>query len=380
MKNIWKNRVAFIAFIAAIVTFAMLLTTLAGVPLSWGIGALIDSFGNEEPLDNSGGGSKEPSSKPTGGVTVNTKYLYSADGDTKDISSDGDIKSGAMVLVDTTDGRVVAGKSMDTRIYPASMTKVMTLLLGCEYAKKDDALLTVTEEMVAKYGKSYNIGEEGPSTATTWKAGYQVKVIDVLHLIIYKSDTYACWLIAEHVAGSEENFVKLMNDKAKSLGLTNTNFTNSTGLFDTNHYTTCREMAAIMAAAMANEKAKTVLTSNHLYSVDIHMDKKKNEDASFAMWAAWYNSRLEKYPWGKAAPYYAGNGSDIKIIGGKTGYEDIPTSCFVTAATDTETGRNYVCVQVGRIDSNQEKVTSKISTDDTRLMYQKYAVEKEETE
>ena len=377
MKNIWKNRVAFIAAIAAIVTFAMLLTTLAGVPLSWGIGALIDSFGNEEPLDNSGGGSKEPSSKPTGGVTVNTKYLYSADGDTKDISSDDAIKSGAMVLVDTTDGRVVAGKSMDTRIYPASMTKVMTLLLGCEYAKKDDTLLTITEEMVAKYNQPEN---KGASVAKTWKAGEQLKVIDVLNLIIYESDTYACWLIAEHVAGSEEAFVELMNKKAQSMGLTNTHFTNSTGLFNTNHYTTCREMAAIMAAAMANEKAKTVLTNSQQYMVEVYKNGKKDEDASIAVWSGWYTGRLEKYRWGIAGAPWAGNGSDIKIISGKTGYEDIPTSCFVTAATDTETGRNYVCVQVGRIDSNQEKVTSKISTDDTRLMYQKYAIEKEETE
>ena len=378
MKNIWKNRVAFIASIAAIVTFAMLLTTLAGVPLSWGIGALIDNIGGEEPVENSDGGNKNPSSKPTGGqVTVNTKYLYSADGDTKDISSDDAIKSGAMVLVDTTDGRVVAGKSMDTRIYPASMTKVMTLLLGCEYAKKDDALLTITEEMVAKYNQPEN---KGASVAKTWTAGEQLRVIDVLNLIIYESDTYACWLIAEHVAGSEEAFVELMNKKAQSMGLTNTHFTNSTGLFNTNHYTTCREMAAIMAAAMANEKAKTVLTNSQQYMVEVYKNGKKDEDASIAVWSGWYTGRLEKYRWGAAGAPWAGNGSDIKIISGKTGYEDIPTSCFVTAATDTETGRNYVCVQVGRIDSNQGKIDSKISTDDTRLMYQKYAVEKEETE
>ena len=378
MKNIWKNRVAFIAAIAAIVTFALLMTTLAGVPLSWGIGALIDNIGGEEPVENSDGGNKNPSSKPTGGqVTVNTKFLYSADGDTKDISSDDAIKSGAMVLVDTTDGRVVAGKSMDTRIYPASMTKVMTLLLGCEHAKKDDALLTITEEMVAKYNQPEN---KGASVAKTWAAGEQLRVIDVLNLIIYESDTYACWLIAEHVAGSEEAFVELMNKKAQSMGLTNTHFTNSTGLFNTNHYTTCREMAAIMAAAMANEKAKTVLTNSQQYMVEVYKNGKKDEDASIAVWSGWYTGRLEKYRWGAAGAPWAGNGSDIKIISGKTGYEDIPTSCFVTAATDTETGRNYVCVQVGRIDSNQEKVTSKISTDDTRLMYQKYAIEKEETE
>ena len=281
------------------------------------------------------------------------------------------------MLIDTTDKRAVAVKNADARIYPASMTKVMTLLVGCENAKKDDTLLTVTDDMIKKYGQSYNIGEEGPSVATTWKAGYQVKIIDVLHLIIYESDTFACWLIAEHVAGSEEAFVKLMNNKAKSMGLNNTNFTNSTGLFNENHYTTCREMAAIMAAAMDNEKAKAVLTSYQLYSVDIHINGKVDEEASFSMWAAWYTSRLEAYRWGAAAAYFAGNGSDIKLIGGKTGYETIPTACFVTAATDTETGRNYVCVQVGRIDSNQEKINAETSTDDTRLMYQKYAVEKE---
>ena len=82
-----------------------------------------------------------------------------------------------------------------------------------------------------------------------------------------------------------------------------------------------------------------------------------------------------KYKYAGTAPYYAGKGSDIKIIGGKTGYEDIPTNCFVTAGQDDVTGRKYVCVQVGRVDKTQASVNSSASTYDTREMYWKYAKE-----
>ena len=231
---------------------------------------------NKQPVNsNSQPGTKTgivlPCATPAG------NYLSAVNENTKDISSDTEIKSGAAVLVDTTGNVVVASKNADTKIYPASMTKVMTLLVACENAKDPNALVTVTDEMVKKYSKSYNPGEEGPSVARTWKAGDQVSVEDVLHLIIFKSDTFACWLISEYVSGSEENFVKLMNSTANKLGLTKTNFMNSTGLFDTNHYTTARELSAIMAAAMNNESAKLVLTNSgytEAYSVNI-----KNGDA-----------------------------------------------------------------------------------------------------
>lgn len=370
--------------VTIIVTFALLFVCIAGMTVSLIVDNTDDNSGYVAGGDG-GGKSKgtqavqasstsEPGAK-TGIVlpcaTANGTYLTASDGSTADISTDTDIKSGAAVLVDITDNKTVAVKNADVQIYPASMTKVMTLLVACENAKDPNALLTVTAAMVSKYNTSEN---EGASVAFTWAEGNQVTVEDALHMVIYKSDTYACWLLADYVAGSEEAFVALMNNKAKSLGLTSTNFTNCTGLYNKNHYTTCREMAAIMAAVMNNETATKVITKKDMYTADLYADGKKTEN-TVDMWSDWYTGRLETYKWGAAAAHYAGNGSDIMIIGGKTGWETVPTSCFVTAGYDDVTGRKYVCVQVGRTNDTQASVNTKTSTDDTRVIYQKYAKE-----
>lgn len=307
------------------------------------------------------------------GVTAEGERLGVVGDYTQDVTDDTDIDSAAIVLVDITDNKVIAGKGFDQKVYPASMTKVMTLLIACENAKDPNALLTVTEEMIDEYKKSSN---EGASVAFEWKAGYQVTVEDALHLVIYQSDTFACWLLAEHVSGGEDAFVELMNAKAASLGCTGTNFKNCTGLYNEQHYTTCRDMAAIMAAAMSNPAAKAVLGSYELYKVDIYEGGEISGEP-MGMWCAWYTSRLEAYKYANTAPYYAGKGSDIRIVGGKTGYETVPMSCFVTAGVDTETGREYVCVQVGRLSKEDKEINTSASTYDTRTMYWKYAKEPE---
>ncbi len=315
---------------------------------------------------SSGSGAKTditlPSSTPSG------SYLGTTGSDYQDVSSDTSIKSTAIILVDITDNKAIAGRNADTKIYPASMTKVMTLLVACENAKNPNELLTVTPQMVEKYGKT-----DGASVAFTWKEGYQVTVEDALHLVIYESDTYACWLLADYVAGSEEAFVEKMNAKARELGCTATNFTNATGLYNKDHYTTCREMAAIMAAAMNNETATAVLTRKDLYTVDVYVGGEKTEEKG--MWSGWYTGRLEAHKLSGVAPKYVGGGSDVMITAGKTGYETLPTSCFVTAAENDVTGRRYVCVQVGRTESTQSSVSSRTSTDDTRTIYRKYAID-----
>ena len=141
--------------------------------------------------------------------------------------------------------------------------------MACENAKDPNALLTVTDEMVKKYNASYNASkEDGPSVAISWKSGYQVTMEDALHMIIYESDTYACWLVANSVAGSEEGFVALMNAKAKSLNIdTTTHFENVTGLYHDNHYTTCLDMAAIMAAASAASRTSSRPSSAAAWAV-----------------------------------------------------------------------------------------------------------------
>ena len=381
MINITKTMK--IILISTLIAFSVCFVSL-GVSL---VVEIVNNASESVDIGGEGGGKSNPQkpSTPAGNIvakegaktgiklpctTQSSTYLGAVDDKTKDISADTDIKSAAIALVDITDNRTVAGKNMDTKIYPASMTKVMTLLVACENAKDPNALLTVTQDMMTKYSSGSNAGV---STAFEWKTGYQVTVEDALHMVIYKSDTFACWLLADYVSGSEAGFVSLMNQKAAEMGLTGTHFTNCTGLYNENHYTTAREMAAIMAAVMNNETATAVITKTGMYSADVYEGGEHSQTVD--MWSDWYTGRLEAYRWGAAGAPWAGSGSDIKIVSGKTGWETIPTSCFVTSAYDDITGRKYVCVQVGRIDKNQTSISSKVSTDDTRLTYQKYAVE-----
>ena len=123
-------------------------------------------------------------------------------------------------------------------------------------------------------------------------------------------------------------------------------------------------MAAIMAEAMNNASAKLVLTSKEQYTVDVYSNG--NKASTVPMYSGWYTGRLENYGYPKTAPFYAGNGSSIRLIAGKTGYETIPKNCFVTAGEHDENGTLYVCFQVGG-------ASSKDSTYATREIYQKYA-------
>lgn len=364
--------------ILLITTVSLLLISLIVLGVVLGVGGV-----NSKPKHQGGGDETPKVSKqeqtqtqptPQGikqktGITLpcETKgsTSYSFDNVTAITATHG-IESHAAALIDVTNGRAVAAKNGSEKVYPASMTKVMTLLVACEKATDPTALLTVTEEMSQKYKSSYNPGEQGPSLAMGWKVGDQLTVEDALHMVIYASDTYACWLLAEHIAGSEEAFVQLMNARVAELGLSaTTHFENSTGLYHDNHYTTCFDMAVIMAAAMNNASAKIVLTATSQYTADIYRDGVKS-GAVCSVYSGWYTKRLEAYRYGQAAPKYAGNGSDIAIIAGKTGYETIPRYCFVTAGENDETGTLFVCVQVGGAGPKE-------STDDTREIYQQFA-------
>ncbi len=270
------------------------------------------------------------------------------------------ISSAFAVLVDMDTNVTIAGKEEDAKVYPASMTKVMTLLVACENAKSPTDRMTVTQEMI-----DYQT-QKGASGMMGFSAGESITVEDALFLVNYNSDTVACLLLAEYVAGSEAAFVEKMNQKAQAIGLTSTHFANSTGLDDQNHYTTCREMAAIMKAAMSNPAAQKVLTSYEGYTVNIYSGSTIKR--SPLIYASWYSDdeRLNNNAW-------AGGGSDMKFLGGKTGYDTNPSSCFVTVAKDTETGKQYICVTVGRKDSSGEGVGAPQSTNDAKIIYKTYA-------
>jgi D-alanyl-D-alanine carboxypeptidase len=295
-----------------------------------------------------------PSSTPSG------TYLsgYSSSADT--ISG---ISSAAAVLVDVGANSVTASKNADTKIYPASMTKVMTLLVACENASVAGKLLTVEQWMIDYQQRM------GASGIMGFKAGEQISLEDALYLINYNSDTIACLLVANYVSGSEAEFVKLMNKKARELGLTNTHFTNTTGLHDADHYTTCREMAAIMNCAMKNPVASKIISAHSGRGIAVYNNNKASRSAT--VYAAWYSDDGRFNDDARVA----GTKGNMTVIGGKTGYEDIPTACFVTIA-EHKNGSKYICVTVGRTVENQATVSPEKSTTDTETIYREYAYKK----
>ena len=268
-----------------------------------------------------------------------------------------------LVKVDKDSLTSIVEKNADTKMYPASMTKVMTLLVACENLTDLDELLTIKKEhidYVTLHKDSKTFFDKGDSELP----GEKISVKDALYLCSYESDTIACLLLAEHIAGSEADFVELMNKKAESIGLTGTKFVNCTGLHDDNHYSTCKDMASIMAYAMDNELAKSILFSIESYS--FKSDKfYTTKDPT---------KKLTYYPY---YPYWYEDANrfnkknkleTVTVVAGKTGWDEGGMSLVSVAKGNND--ELYINVIVGGKD---KKVSESTSTTEVIKIYNTYA-------
>lgn len=152
-----------------------------------------------------------------------------------------DIAARAYLLMDYQSGQVLQSQKADERIEPASLTKLMTAYLTFTALKqgrlKNDQTLPVSEKAWRAEGSRMFIQPNTP-----------VRVDDLMKGMIVQSGNDACITLAEGIAGSEEAFVVLMNNEAKRLGMSNTQFTNSTGLPHAQHYTTANDLAKLAVA------------------------------------------------------------------------------------------------------------------------------------
>lgn len=151
----------------------------------------------------------------------------------------------AAFLADPESDFVLYEKNADEKRYPASTTKIMTALLTLENVDNLDTLVEVTEEDFE--------GVENDSSKAGFKIGEQVPVIDLLYGLLLPSGNEAANTLARYVGGSTQDFVKMMNQRAKELGCTNTHFANPNGLHDDDHYTTARDLYKITQQAMKDE-------------------------------------------------------------------------------------------------------------------------------
>lgn len=231
-----------------------------------------------------------------------------------------EIYSSSAVLVDVQSGTVLAEKNPDAKIYPASMTKIMTLLVAAENLPDLDATFTMTQAIIDP------IYLAGASMAG-FVDGETVTMLDLLYGAVVPSGAEATQALAQAVAGSEEGFVALMNEKAQTLGLSHTHFMNTSGLHDEDHYSTVREIALILQAALQNETCAKVLQAENYTA-----------------------SRTEQHPDGLAMTNrflyrvhheYSLGGAQIDAA--KTGYTAEAMNCCASAG-QTPDGRSVLCV------------------------------------
>lgn len=147
------------------------------------------------------------------------------------------VNSKASVLIDATDGHEIYGENADTKQYPASITKLMTALLVVE------KLPDLSEVITANKSAFEGLSDAGSTVGI--KPGEAMSADNLLICLLVASANEAANILAERVSGSVPAFVELMNSRAAELGLTGTNFVNTNGLHDENHYTTARDVAKI---------------------------------------------------------------------------------------------------------------------------------------
>jgi D-alanyl-D-alanine carboxypeptidase (penicillin-binding protein 5/6) len=203
------------------------------------------------------------------------------------------IQGKSCIVLDANTGNVLYNKNMNKKIYPASCTKVLTAIVAIENSNLDD-IITVKKDATEL---SYN------SSNIALKPGEKISMEQALFALLLSSANDSAIAIAEHVGGSVDGFAEMMNEKAESIGCSDTHFTNANGLYDKDHYTTAHDLALIMQYASKNKIFERI-DSSWRYTM-----KKTNKSDARDLWNTHYMV---------CTKYYYLDG----IVGGKTGYID----------------------------------------------------------
>ena len=166
--------------------------------------------------------------------------------------------SSNVILMDAKSGKVIGNLSGEEQIYPASMTKIMTAIVALEAFSDLDRKITLSEDIF------YALNGQD-ATQAGFQPGEEVRLRDLVYGVILPSGAECCLALADEVSGSEKAFVEKMNQKAKTIGMKNTNFVDCTGLHDPEHYSTAYDIALLLRYALHNETFCDVIES-HFHS------------------------------------------------------------------------------------------------------------------
>lgn len=233
--------------------------------------------------------------------------------------SPSDTTSEAAGLFDITDGQVMYSKNAFERLYPASITKVMTALIAIKYGDLTDTV-TVTEDAV--------ITEAGATLAGI-HPGDQLTMEQLLYGLMLPSGNDAGAAIAVHMAGSIDAFAELMNREARKLGATGTHFMNPHGLTNADHYTTAYDLYLIFNEALKQPEFRKV-TGTTSYTAD-YTDGSGNPVSTTWEGGNWYMVGQRQTPDG------------LTVFSGKTGTTSAAGFCLIMASRDQEE-KEYISV------------------------------------
>lgn len=257
----------------------------------------------------------------------NTVFRFAETEDTVAIDS-ADVISTHAILVDESTDRIIAVKGARERIMPASMTKVLTVLVAAEQIPEEklDDTFTMTLE-ITDYAYVNDCSSVG------FLDGEEVPIRDLFYGTAMHSGGDAALGLAYYVAGSQEAFVEMMNQKLDELGIADsTHFTNCVGLYDEAHYSTAYDMAVIMKAALQNDLCREVM-SKHIYTTKPTAQHPEGIEIS-----NWFLRKIEDKDTGG------------EVLCAKTGYVVQSKNCAVSY--EMSAGKTpYICVTAGSTSS-----------------------------
>ncbi|MBR6650466.1 MAG: D-alanyl-D-alanine carboxypeptidase [Clostridia bacterium] len=249
--------------------------------------------------------------------TENTKHL--------------DIDSSHGILINLRNNTVIAEKNGREKMYPASMTKILTLIVAYENAPDLDDTFTFDFDIV---NDAYLAG----ASVAGFTTGETVTIRDLLYGTVLPSGADATTALAQYIAGDEVAFAALMNKKAKEIGMTNSHFVTASGLHDDDHYSTCEDMALALKYAIATPELREIL-GTYTYTTS----KTPEHPDGIMLFSTMYTKMK------------GDEAGDTYVQGGKTGYTPEAHNCLASFAAKCEeedaelTAPQYILVTGGGI-------------------------------
>lgn len=254
-------------------------------------------------------------------ITPGNQHIFKIEPDSTVSISPDKLNSPNVILIRLKDHAILMQKNSEEKIYPASLTKIMTAIVAIEN-------LPNLKEEIRLTNSTFQGLYEADASMTGFQPGEKVSAIDLLYGALLPSGAESCIGLADQIAGSEQGFVKMMNQKAADLGMNNTYFENVTGLHNENHYTTVKDLAILLSYALQNDTFREIFTSFR------HSTQPTNKHPGGI---TFYSTMFEELN--------NQNIIDGEILGGKTGYTDEAGLCLASLAKVDK--QEYILISAG---------------------------------